>query len=1079
MVQYLVGYALEEYTMCLFQYRVLDDVWSSLSGNGEILGDEVAGMHGSLPKTKKIEDILEKKHNSVVHTADMAFVMVSEKQQKSPGIASGDINVEYGTAENEAVEENQFSVNGVSYKDGIVAGNQGREADVSKPLPEEGVEEGKNEENDVQTHEFGVGEFVWGKIKSHPWWPGQIYDPSDASGYAGKFCRRDRFLVAYFGDRTFAWCDPSQLKPFLDDFEQMSKQSNSLGFVNALEEALNELGRCVESEMICSCVPEETSMGLSRPPAVNAGIKEGVTIPKGHINELSITEFQPANFLARLREIAEVVSLIDLLEFTVLRSQLTAFHRAKGHGPLPVYQEPQGITYPEENADRDLGYNENEFGGQKREVAHNSAEEEWLSSPATFKHMKVSECRPEISEDKLFQRKKKSMAELMGEKIDSELETDASDVVEEGKVVGKPSLLPRRRDKTKNSASSSGRTGSKSENSEDGVKGGKTGRRATQASKRKRSSDIFEPPLMVDVSKTSSAENNDAEEGTVWNSPRVRKKSKYLSPPYTFLGGFKGMISLKDESVESPKDTLASEVRDSINVKDSETETPAKVSKIHQRVESANRTVSELTGSSPLVKCGKETFQKRAAKRKAPGGLSPVMLKESSKAHGVEMMDVASSIEMLSGLQLVALDCQYLHSSDAVVDFFAGFRHTLYSSSSDNDYKKFMEGTVSRNRKSQLSGHGSPAKRSGEEDLSMVASHDRRKKIEVKETSSIEKSFDASGHPVEGSIGEKMKIQHAHSFPDAALSGGKTETQLAEGLSGKAPDEADPSVPCKRGRKKKVLLSEQGSQIRYTGEADLSLGDIISRKRRSQFMHGSLEGNSNNGDLSGDALHRKKRKVKDDAISQSPKKDLVQSMSRKAARSGKVGRPRRVAGSSGVATDHKKGNGECPAALLLTFAPGVMLPSKDDLLKVFGKFGDLKDSETEVQGDSGCARVVFTKSSDGENAFNSSERKNAFGPALVSCKLRYLQALENNGSLQAPPVEANGTAGPPLQFMQQNLQKMMSMLSDAAQGDAVPGEKLPPDVRANLAGEINGLLEKVTTLVNTTSKPSTPSHKEK
>lgn len=25
---------------------------------------------------------------------------------------------------------------------------------------------------------FGVGDLVWGKVMSHPWWPGQIYDES-------------------------------------------------------------------------------------------------------------------------------------------------------------------------------------------------------------------------------------------------------------------------------------------------------------------------------------------------------------------------------------------------------------------------------------------------------------------------------------------------------------------------------------------------------------------------------------------------------------------------------------------------------------------------------------------------------------------------------------------------------------------------------------------------------------------------------------------------------------------------------------------------------------------------------------
>ena len=52
--------------------------------------------------------------------------------------------------------------------------------------------------------EFSVYDMVWGKVKSHPWWPGQIFDLSDSSVEAKKHLKKDRHLVAYFGDRTFA-----------------------------------------------------------------------------------------------------------------------------------------------------------------------------------------------------------------------------------------------------------------------------------------------------------------------------------------------------------------------------------------------------------------------------------------------------------------------------------------------------------------------------------------------------------------------------------------------------------------------------------------------------------------------------------------------------------------------------------------------------------------------------------------------------------------------------------------------------------------------------------------------------------
>ncbi|KAI3726014.1 hypothetical protein L1987_65811 [Smallanthus sonchifolius] len=63
--------------------------------------------------------------------------------------------------------------------------------DMSKN-DEENVE--NQEDKEEEHHDFFVGDFVWGKIKSHPWWPGQIYDPCDASDYAATLKRKDGLL---------------------------------------------------------------------------------------------------------------------------------------------------------------------------------------------------------------------------------------------------------------------------------------------------------------------------------------------------------------------------------------------------------------------------------------------------------------------------------------------------------------------------------------------------------------------------------------------------------------------------------------------------------------------------------------------------------------------------------------------------------------------------------------------------------------------------------------------------------------------------------------------------------------------
>uniref|UniRef100_J3M3J4 PWWP domain-containing protein n=1 Tax=Oryza brachyantha TaxID=4533 RepID=J3M3J4_ORYBR len=52
---------------------------------------------------------------------------------------------------------------------------------------------------------FAPGRLVWGKVKGHPWWPGQVFDPADASELALELPRkRGATLVAFFWDKTFA-----------------------------------------------------------------------------------------------------------------------------------------------------------------------------------------------------------------------------------------------------------------------------------------------------------------------------------------------------------------------------------------------------------------------------------------------------------------------------------------------------------------------------------------------------------------------------------------------------------------------------------------------------------------------------------------------------------------------------------------------------------------------------------------------------------------------------------------------------------------------------------------------------------
>ncbi|GJM88817.1 hypothetical protein PR202_ga04930 [Eleusine coracana subsp. coracana] len=202
---------------------------------------------------------------------------------------------------------------------------------------------------------FRVSDLVWGKVKSHPWWPGEIFDPSDASDLALKHQKKDSYLVAYFGDSTFAWCDESQLKPFVTNYSQMEKQSSSDAFVGSVNNALEELSRRILSGMSCSCLPEELSDSGMSYTVENAGLKDGVTCSA--VNRFEILKcFSPENLLHYIKELALFPGQGgDLLELVIACSQLTSFYRSKGCSELASFQT--GDAWVEDGMDTPLAQN--------------------------------------------------------------------------------------------------------------------------------------------------------------------------------------------------------------------------------------------------------------------------------------------------------------------------------------------------------------------------------------------------------------------------------------------------------------------------------------------------------------------------------------------------------------------------------------------------------------------------------------------------------------------------------------------------------------------------------------------------
>ncbi|KAL2933776.1 Serine/threonine-protein kinase ATM [Bienertia sinuspersici] len=292
---------------------------------------------------------------------------------------------------------------------------------------------------------FCASDLVWGKVKSHPWWPAQIFERGDASDKARKYVKSKGYLVCYFGDQTFAWNDEAKLKPFAPNFSQMVKQTHMEAFRHAVNCALDETSRRVEFGLSCHCIVDDVYDQLKTQVVENAGILKESRIREGGDRFLTASSFEPVKFLDYVKDLAQrPFADFNRLEHVIARAQLAAFCRWKG-----VYRLAEFgllIGYVNNEADAPIIAEKEKYEVVADTTSLSRSMEEDDTQPKKRKKMS-SDSGPLI-------KKVKCLSNLKGKKGIRKKENKQT----EGKVGSKSILSSSRRQKETNSFANDSRT---------------------------------------------------------------------------------------------------------------------------------------------------------------------------------------------------------------------------------------------------------------------------------------------------------------------------------------------------------------------------------------------------------------------------------------------------------------------------------------------------------------------------------------------------------------------------------------------------------------------------------------------
>ncbi|PON34153.1 PWWP domain containing protein [Trema orientale] len=912
--------------------------------------------------------------------------------------------------------------------------------------------QGKNIYN--QDFNFFVGDIVWVQTKNQTWWPGKICNPVDAPKYAARSGKGEHLLVGYYGISHFSWCCPSQLRPFHENFEEMSGKNKARIFVGAVEKAVDEFGRHVKLEMTCSCALIRSQLSVADATFVEELVK--TEHKPGGLGEFSVANFEPVMFLEHLKYLAKVVSLSRALDFTVTHNRLSAFYRFNGHTQLPMHLL----------AER-KGAEEDKVSGRDRNVLQvirrcNSAEEGFVLSGSRKRKMKKdSEVKFEAANDE-----EEDLTGLCKSPTTKETEVSIGDVVS-----GKEGMIEKgfdSRERKKSRYLSYPYINWKQKGSSAGMEDPQVVKVPPEASMGAGQNNVS--PLNLKCSgdkfwkkwyRRFSGESNIPGGSELINITSAEllcelrsaavdclypSGNKSFNPVGWFFSRFRTSV-YHDESVDEicPKNIISqNEVNDAEaclsgnNAEENKGIFLADKSKPKRtkKKETSKHLQGENTVSSPDVV--------------GSTGNSIQDVKESLNLSAKGESHSGMKPEPLSGLSDVNISI--------APDGFS-VKDALDMGSS-LPYNK-----VKRRRK----------KKAGEVNMEYLQTK-QTTGIPDLNGSSVASSFLVDDPQVMSRIVSESKLELLKKMeegarladPNANIAAsflGVHENNAKPGtlvVDLRVPSEA-PAVQdfASNNGLRSGLLDKHGQMVGL-----LSEGKPVPKKRkRREKAAPQIIPDLNGTTIESNSVGKEFPVTNVLAPPMKPER-------KRRRRKGQVAfdHPRNVSfAGTNVSSNKAEINGEpIGTALLLTFGAGVPMPSREDMVSIFCKFGPLKESETQLK-DPGSAQIVFVRSVDAREAFQSIEKNNPFGPNLTNYRLHNISAVSRISKPDQTPCATvassavEGSANPqapgavPLDFIRQNLQMMTSMLEKS-------GDNLSPEMRAKLEAEIKGLLNKVSSM---------------